>query len=459
MATSNAPDTALFPLGKVAAPAILFLLSRLAILVWFPAISSDTLTYCAYAIKGVDLGEVAYADFAVEYPPISYWAICLPRLWSRTPYPYDHFKNEIPAAVFHDYRWSFRCTMFVADAAAFALFVLIAGRIRPMSLPWAAWGYALVGLALAPVVYDRLDVGLSMLLMLWAYAAVRARESCTRAFAWDALACAALGLAIGFKWAPIVVTPYFLFGMLDSTGGWKRIFVGGAIITLVAALPFIAHLPGAGSGVWQLLAYHAQRATEIESVYASAMMALSAINSDVVVQAELGGGSWDLAGPWSERLAQLSIGLLLLGYVALAILAWLRRRELDRHLGLQLAGFALLFTITFSKVLSPQYLIWLLPLMLVLALEDLRPYALLVVILVMIAFLTTWIFPFHFLQARHPETGQMLVPLALLQGLDPARSIHPVTASVLGARNLLLLGVTAWLGWRLLTTRRPAPGD
>jgi hypothetical protein len=88
-------------------PIVVFLISRIAVVMLLPGLSSDTQLYCAYAIKGVDLGEIPYADFDVEYPPVSYWAVCLPRLVSQISYPHARFQKEIPAALLDDYRGTF----------------------------------------------------------------------------------------------------------------------------------------------------------------------------------------------------------------------------------------------------------------------------------------------------------------------------------------------------------------
>src|SRR5262249_40916511 len=127
-----------------------FVLTRAAILFVLPGLHSDVPYYCTYALKGVDLREVPYRDFVIEYPPVSYWAVCVPRLLSSAPFAEFELRNVPPQEVARDYRRWFRLEMAAADAAAFACLILLVRRRRPDLQALAAWGYALIGLLLAP---------------------------------------------------------------------------------------------------------------------------------------------------------------------------------------------------------------------------------------------------------------------------------------------------------------------
>lgn len=58
-----------------------FLLSRLTLVLLLPSMISDVPLYAEYAVRYVDQAQTPYApEFLVEYPPLSYWAIALPRI-------------------------------------------------------------------------------------------------------------------------------------------------------------------------------------------------------------------------------------------------------------------------------------------------------------------------------------------------------------------------------------------
>ncbi len=436
--------------GTTLLAVVVFALSRLWLVLLAPPLISDVPLYCSYAIRSVDLGQVPYADFHIEYPPIAYWILALPRILDRMPYPHAVFEPNLPADLLQRYTLGFRCVMCLFDGAAFLCFLHIVRRRKPEVLTWAALGYALAGLLLAPVLYDRLDAGLLFLVLAWLYAMIRSLERPTGSLGWDLVACLALGLSIGYKWVPLVAVPYYLFGIWRGGPSWGRALSAAGVVALASLLAFLVHFPSAGNGVWWFLDFHKQRGLEVECLYASVLLALQPLGFEV--HGTPGPGSLDIAGPWSSRLASMSTVLLLVLFAGFALWAWRRRPEFNRLAGYRLAVFILLLTVTFAKVLSPQYFVWLIPLLLLLGLEllDQRGFLVLVLLTLVLAGLTTWIFPFHFVQARDLESGAILNPLALVQGFGKQRAFHPLTSAILGLRNGLLLGLLAWLGLRLL---------
>ncbi len=440
--------------GPVMLAVVFFVLSRAAVVLLLPSrvIISDMPVYAEYAIRGVDLRQTPYqGDFRIEYPPVAYWAVALPRLIDQTPYPHGKILAPLPPQLVNRYQRWFWLEMCLFEVGAFFLFLGTVRRLDPSRVTVSAWVFALGGLLLAPVLYDRLDAGLLFFLMLWAYATVRANEK--KALGWDLLACAALGLGVGYKWAPVVAVPYFLFGLWRGGPGISQAFAGGVMLGATALFPFLVHQALAGPDVYWFLSFHAERGTEVETIYASLMMALQPFS----VEARAVGRpwSWDLAGPWSDRLATISTTLLLGVYAALAVWAWWIRHRFDRGTGFRLGCLALIATATFAKVLSPQYLVWVLPLYVLLGIDRLRDRAFpwFLITLLMLAGLTTWVFPFHFMQVQDPKTGGVLFPTALIQGLGPVREFHSGTAVVLGIRNLGLLVLLGWIGYQVL--RRP----
>src|SRR5207253_2243424 len=99
---------------------------------------------------------------------------------------------------------------------------------------------------------------------------------------------------------------------------------------------------------------------------------------------------------------------------------------------------------------SPQYFVWAITLIILLSL-DLLPASslsngLLSVLLLCVAALTTWIFPFHYI-STHARAG--LLPLGY-----PDAPLNVLPCIVVSARNIIYLGIVVWLGAALLRQSR-----
>jgi hypothetical protein len=230
---------------------------------------------------------------------------------------------------------------------------------------FAAGALALLGV----VATHRLDATVSLLVCAAAWAAVERRA---------ALSGAALGLAVATKLVPALIAPLLLvYLVLDArsrgqdgrAGAWRFLLALG-----FTALAFCAPLLLlAGGRAADLLRYHALRPPQVEST-AAAMIGVARAFEPSLATASYTFGSLNLDGPAAAALSRLSTGLGALAVlVALAVsIGRLRRagspQERTCALVDGLAGLLLSF-IAFSKVLSPQYLVWLLPLALLAALR------------------------------------------------------------------------------------------
>ena len=140
--------------GMPIAAILAFLITR-AILLSHNHFETDIHFYHEYFLRAA-AGEVPYRDIAIAYPPVAWWVMALP---NTTDWP--------------TYRDRFRRAMVAPDVAAFALFTLILLRRRPAYARWGCMTYVVTTAVLEHLLYDRLDVGLLFLLMLWAYAWLR----------------------------------------------------------------------------------------------------------------------------------------------------------------------------------------------------------------------------------------------------------------------------------------------
>jgi len=282
-------------------------------------------------------------------------------------------------------------------------------------------------------------------LLLWAYAWTRASQGGSPA--WRRLAYFVVGLGVAYKLVPIVMAPALVlanWGTCHRWARWRSLWADVAAGTGGALLPFVPLLLAAGFDAFNWLQYHSARGLEVESVYASLMMLGSVCG--LHSRAYFDYGSWNLTSEAAPALLAAS-NWLVAGALVLP-LAWTfcSRRVCDGVAAFRLACLAVLTTVTLSKVLSPQYLIWCLPLALLLAADvlDRREMRISQILLVLIAALTTAVFPLLFSNERSPWH---LVP-----------ELDPLPWCLIILRNSILLGIALWLG--VVTIRRlPRPAE
>jgi len=296
----------------------------------------DTPVYQRYGDAMVD-GQVPYLDFSVEYPPAALPVFLLPAIGDR-----------------HDeriYRRNFErlmvlCGLLAIAGLAIALSSLRAGPERF----FAALGFAaLAPLALGSVILTRFDLWPTALLML-GLAAVLAERRRT--------GLGLLGLAAAAKIFPVVVVPPAL-AYVWRRYGRREALVCAAIFASVVAIIFLPFVRLSPSGVWDSLQRQADRPLQIESLASSFLLVAHQFGA-WTVHLNLSHGSQNQGGSLANALAAIQSVVQALVVIALWI-AFARGpatpERLVRYSAASVAAF-----IAFGKVLSPQFLIWLLPL-------------------------------------------------------------------------------------------------
>jgi hypothetical protein len=419
---------------------VAMMVSRIVLFGWFEPLYTDVTTYFSYAINGVDLHLVPYRDVPIEYPPLAYAAVALPR-WLSTPVPRGLLESPLAHDLFLEYVREFRLEMLAADVAAFVLLLLIVRRRRPELLAAAAWGYVLVTTLSAHVLFDRFDAGLSMLILLWAWSWLRVDGS-RRPGVWQVIAYAALGLGFAYKLVPLVVLPLVMMADLRAIG--RRTDAGRAAIACLACAlaglgPFAWYYRQAGASLWKMFTFHQERGLEIESLWASVAMLLHPLGLEL--QAKNGFGCWNVVTPADPALllaSNVTIGVLL---AVAGLRACWPTMPFTRTDAYRWGLFVLAGMLVLPKVLSAQYLVWGLPVILLLGAElfTRRQYGVLIGLLVPVAGLTAAVFPYLFFRTvmiagRVRENLHSLVP-----------ELDWLPCTLLVVRNAILLGVFAWL--------------
>jgi hypothetical protein len=346
--------------------------------------------YYGYASRAVH-GEIPYRDYVIEYPILGFFVFLIPRLI---------------ASNFRSYQVSFATEMLLFDVLAV---YLVARRVErdegiERVVPRLVW-YTVFFASLCPMLVGRYDVAP----MALAFAAAD----------WWFSGRAVLGgvtAAVGalLKIVPGLVAGPALIWEVSLPGSRRLRGMRAFLITLLVGVALWWAI--GGRGVLDCFRYHTERGLEIESLYAGIVF--------------LTGYALGRPVPWVRDHDALHIApewgaftetFVLPVQAASLLLVLSRFRWSGMADGVRYSGAALLAFAIMGKVLSPQFLIWLIPFMTVLGGETgIRARRIFLVACIA----TTMLYPIGFLGVA---LNGYLVGIALLN-----------------YRNLLLL-VLLWL--------------
>jgi hypothetical protein len=284
-------------------------------------------------------GELPYRDVFVEYPPGAF-AVFLP-------------PAVLPGGA---YNFAFKSLMALCGLAAMLAVAVALVRLgaRGRRLYGAVCLFALSPLAVGPISLNTYDLWPAAL-TAGALAALLGRR--------ELLACGLLGLAVTAKLYPLVLLPPVVV-YVWLTAGRRRALTGLGVLAaavLAVVLPFAVLAP---DGLWD--SFHAQsaRGLQIESLGASVLLAAHRLGlyDATVVHGSTEAASRDLAGSLPDALATVT-SLLQIAAVALVWAVFVRRRPSPERLVLAAAAAVAAFLV-FNRFISPQYLVWLIPLVL-----------------------------------------------------------------------------------------------
>jgi hypothetical protein len=355
----------------------------------------DLAVYRRYGLQVLG-GSIPYLDFHVEYPPLALVPMTLPLLA-----PPSGGIDEL------GYVWRFALIQGALAGVAGWLLYRATGRSRSTLVLWAV----LAGLAW-PSVALRYDLW-PVLCVLVAVLVVDRHPGA---------AGVALGLGTMLKLYPLALLP--VLGLYALAGrdraGFVRLVVGCAsVVILVMAVAWVL----AGPASLQWLVYQQERGLQIESLGAGLVLGLHVLVGQPLDVA-YGFGSVQVRGPGSDLLAAASpVALVAFLGLVTAVAAMRFRQDYARlgrvptaSVGLASAA-AVAALLVGSKVLSVQYVIWLLPFAIVLPVRMRW-------LLLAVTALSTAIYTIDYTGLEHFETP-MIVALLI--------------------RNILLALLAAWL--------------
>ncbi len=330
---------------KAAPAALLLLAAGWAATLWLAPWSdervNDLFVYRVFADPVLG-GALPYRDVFLEYPPLAAPAIALPGLLGTG--------EEVFRAAFAGW------TLLLAAAV-----VLLCGALAARTggdARRALLAAALMPLLCGALVRTHFDLAPVALLLgaLLLLASGRPRSGM-----------ALLGLAAMTKGFPLVVAPVAL-AWLATRVDRRTLTQSVAALSAALALPAAAAVAMSPGGAWEAVTYHLERPVQVESLPAGGLLLLDELGAGEAesVNSHRSDGLEHTAG---GALAAVGLAAMLSTLALLAALAAGRRsagrdgsapgdtRRLVLASLTAVAAFAAL-----GKVLSPQYMLWLVPL-------------------------------------------------------------------------------------------------
>jgi hypothetical protein len=293
----------------------------------------DTPVYEEYG-EAMAAGQMPYRDFELEYPPGA-----LPVFWLPTLGPAEHYRS-----IFEALMWICAGAMLVFVVRAAAALGAAPRRLLGIS---AAVG--LFPLALGTVVLTRYDLWPAALTAAALAAVFSGRER---------RGLAVLGLAVAAKIYPLVLLPPLLI-YLAKRRGRREALLGLGVFAAVLAVIVVPFALASPEGLADSVGRQLGRPLQIESLGASLLLAAHQLGlyDPIVVSTH---GSQNLDGSLPDAFAAAQTVLQAAALVAVWAL-FARGPATPWRLAAASAGSVVVF-VTFGKVLSPQFMIWLVPL-------------------------------------------------------------------------------------------------
>lgn len=325
---------------------------------------SDITLYEGYGSKMLD-GAMPYRDFRMEYPPGASVMFVLPATRVLAGGSTERVSWFPPNAAARSYYRGFTSLVLLLVAAMVVFTALTLGAMRRsartmlLSLAVVAFSPLMIG----QVVPERFDVLPAALTA--AALAVSVREHYR-------LGGAVLGLGAATKVYPALLLPVLVVVVIRQRGVREAIFVAGAAISAAGAV-FLPFAIASVSGTWGSLRNQFREGLQIESLASSVLVmtfhagekvtALGLPSASDLTTQPAGGGLTRLvlAGP-GVGVTETVMPVLLAAALCLLLVSLCRSRRDPREDLLRYSAAAVTIVLVLGTVLSPQYVVWLIPL-------------------------------------------------------------------------------------------------
>jgi hypothetical protein len=369
---------------------------------------NDLTIYYTYSLNMIK-GQFPYTDFKVEYPPLALLPMVLPQL---------------PSVVQQQSLQQYIVLFFIQNAfLSFWMGKIILNsnsttQINSQSQKRAIKVLIVFAVLIAinlTIIFARYDVFAALLTLFALWSTVEQRP--IQASIW-------FGLGVAAKLYPIVLLPVFCLYYLTKRDYQNCLrFLGGIALTIaVVFLPFV--IIGKSQFLY-FLSYHKLRGLHLETLPAGILLLIHKLGF-ANIQFELNYGAYHLTSPIADPILRILpiANLVLFALVILCCFNHFRReyqasREISQESLVLYSTLTLLVFIISAKVFSAQYIVWLLPFLLLFRLT--KTYLFLIT---SISISNTLVYPLLF---------SRLLNLQLLPVL------------VLNLRNILIVVLTVYL--------------
>ena len=364
-------------------------------------VQGDLQIYRHWAFQGLVHGSWPGVDFAWVYPEVALAPIVFAGLWG-----------------FGFYLFVWLCMISALNIVSF---VVLIGRRTSRSRMIAAWWWLAILFVLSPVALLRLD-GLTAPMVVIALVLLSR---------WPLVTGAILAVATWIKVWPAAI----FLAIVATSRSWLAVVMAGIITS--SAIVAVIFASGAGDNVSSFITMQSTRNLQLEAPVAAPWLWMSIAEhpgfSRFYGQAL---ETWEVSGPGSSFAAKLMTPLMAIAVVGIMVLLWrARKRGAPAQDSLLIGSLALATSmVVFNKVGSPQYMLWLVPIVVVGIALNTREWRMPANLMMAISIMTTLVFPVFY--------------MPLVNGSRYA-------AVLLTSRNALLVILLGWTIMRLVALGRP----
>lgn len=324
-----------------------FVITRfVAISFSFPSFS-DTLYYFGLFLKAQVDGLHIYQDFNFEYPPLAILPIYFPKLiLTNFTFPY--------------YFVIYALLMFAADCLCLVIcrfFCRNRLEMNEMQINKMTMFYALFGLILFRLLYHRLDVIVALFIVGSLALFCAKKKEISYGFFVNSF------FGFFYKIVPVFNLPAaIMLKAFMQKNPVKKIIYQSLIFTVLVAVTVFAIEIYTNHSFLKNILIQGKRTVQIESFFGSLLLFQALIiNVPAHIYSQFGG--WNIASsPTFEIIAKLCGILSLAGFYMILFIKLFRKKNISEEIFFEITLVIILLTLSFQKVLSPQFFIWLIPL-------------------------------------------------------------------------------------------------
>jgi uncharacterized membrane protein len=338
----------------------------------------DINRYFNYSVS-IAHGQLPYRDFMVEYPPLALAFFTLPYLVAPT---------------LHMYQYVFSAQILFFDLLGLFLISAMSRRLGFHLASMLAL-YTLALLAIGPIIINRYDLIPAIMVLLSLYAFSQNKHKLSWVF-----------LAVGMitKIYPVIIAPIFLLYYFHHRQ-YRHIVIGMSTFIITTAIIIAPWLVISPDGFWHCFGYHAERGLQLESTYSSFLLlghtlGITSVHVEEILNVQT------VTSPLADTLATISPLIMTLSAGVIYWVFYNGQRakaniespssSITRSNIANITNYSFLVILTFmlsNKVFSPQFIIWLYPLIPLIA-GQWRHSSWIVFLLVCV--LTYYVFPQHY---------------------------------------------------------------